>query len=77
MEGWGAMDNGHEEGIKGVDLGCGLRWVGVWVGMKYSNQTAPLSHCSGPLLLSNYQNIGRDVFCLVCGVSAVITGTEN
>ena len=27
--------------------------------------------------LFSYQNIGRDVLCLVCGVSVVITGTEN
>ena len=27
--------HGHEEGIKGVDLGCGSRSVGVQVGMKY------------------------------------------
>ena len=26
--------DGHEKGIKGVDLGCGLRRVGVWVGMR-------------------------------------------
>ena len=25
----------HEEGIERVDLGCGLKSVGVWVGMKY------------------------------------------
>ena len=27
--------DGHEEGIKRVDLGCGLRMVGVRVGMRY------------------------------------------
>ena len=27
--------DGHEEGIEGLDLGCGLRWVGVRVSMKY------------------------------------------
>ena len=32
MEGWGW---GHEEGIEGVNLVCGLRTVGVRVGMKY------------------------------------------
>ena len=41
--------DGNEEGIKGVDLGCGLRRVGVRVGMKYI-KTKPL-HCSGPLLV--------------------------
>ena len=25
--------NGHEEGIEGVDLGCGLRKVGLGVGI--------------------------------------------
>ena len=44
--------NGPEEGIKGVDLGCGLRRAGVRVGMKYIKvlYTKPL-HCSGPLLV--------------------------
>ena len=27
--------DGYEEGIEGVDLGCGLRRVGVQVGIKY------------------------------------------
>ena len=43
--------NGYEEGIKGVDLVCGLRKVGVRIGMKYI-KTKPLY--SGPLL-------GRDI----------------
>ena len=40
--------NGYEEGIKGVDLVCGLRKVGVRIGMKYI-KTKPLH--SGPLLV--------------------------
>ena len=40
--------NGYEEGIKGVDLVCGLRKVGVRIGMKYI-KTKPLY--SGPLLV--------------------------
>ena len=32
------MENdGHEEGIEGVDPECGLRRVGVRVGMNYQN----------------------------------------
>ena len=34
--------DGGEEGILGVDLGCGLRRVGVRVEMKYLNQIATL-----------------------------------
>ena len=58
--------DGHEEGIKGVDLECGLRLVGVC-----SIKTKPL-HFSGPLLLSKYRER-----CVVSGVSVVITRTEN
>ena len=36
---WKDGGDGHEEGIKGVDLGCELRRVGVRLGIKY-NQTA-------------------------------------
>ena len=38
--------DGHEEGIKGVDPGCGLRRVGIRVGMKCENQTATLLRAS-------------------------------
>ena len=38
----GRMGDGHEEGIEGVDLGCGLKRVGVQVGIKHLNQTATL-----------------------------------
>ena len=33
MEGWGC--DGQEEGIKGIDLGYGLRRAEVRVGIKY------------------------------------------
>ena len=31
----GRMGDGQEEGIEGVDLGCGLKRVGVQVGIKH------------------------------------------
>ena len=40
---WGS--DGHEEGIEGVDLGCGLIRVGVWVGSIISQ-----THWGGALL---------------------------
>ena len=38
--------DGHEEGIKGVDLGCGLRRVGA-----AGRYEVVKLHCSGPLLV--------------------------
>ena len=38
---WKIRNNEHNEGIEGVDLGCGLRKVGVRVGMNYL-KTKPL-----------------------------------
>ena len=40
--------DGNEEGIEGVDLGCGLTRVQVRVGMNYFKTN--LLHCRGPLL---------------------------
>ena len=44
--------DGHQRGIEGVDLGCGLRRVGVRVWVEINIKTKPL-HCSGHLLVNH------------------------
>ena len=47
---------GHEEGSEGVNLGRGLRRVGVRVGIKYHNQTAILQRASSSVLIRQFIN---------------------
>ena len=65
--------DGREEGILGVDLGCGLRRTGVRVGMKYIKvlYTKPL-HCSGPLLVAL-----TALYYLLVALTALLSGYKK
>ena len=54
MEGWGVMFMGRE--LTGrIGLGCGLRWVGVYIG-RYE-VLKPNRYIVAGLLVFSYQNI--------------------